>query len=95
MIRCQINYYSTYIICFHHSIKNSNKYFSLTIFQLKDMELILDKTLDIEETNRIDQIKLAKSYDDKFFVCFLNGGILSCFINDISLNFYEWEKLHG
>ena len=71
MIRCEINYFSIFIICFYYSNKNSKKYFSSKIFKLKDMEFILDKTLDLTETNNvINQIKLAKSFNDKFFVCF-------------------------
>ena len=94
MIRCEINYFSTFIICFYYSNKSLKKYFSSKIFKLKDMEFILDITLNLTETNNvINQIKLAKSYNDKLFVCFLIGGHLSCFINNINHNLYEWEKI--
>ena len=70
MIKCQINTYTTFIICFYHSIVNSKNYLNITFFNIKDFNLIRDKTTN-KEVIEIKQIKLARSYNDKFFVCFL------------------------
>ena len=90
MIRCQINSNSIFIICFYYSKKDNKKYFSSTIFNIDKMNLYQQETLDIIEINKIDQIKLATSYNDRFFVCFSNTSIPSCIINNYnSLNEFK------
>ena len=82
MIRCQINSYFTFIICFHYSINNNKKYLTTTTFNINEKNLIKDKTSSFESKNTINQIKLAMSNNDKFFVCFLEYKTPICLIND-------------
>ena len=91
MIRCQINSYLTFIICFYYLIDNSKNYFTITIFNINDMNLIKGKTSNIMNTNIIKQIKLAKSFNDKFFVCFLIDNTVKCLIND---NLYKFKEIN-
>ena len=67
MIRCQINYHSTFIICFYFSNNNSQNYFTRSIFIIKEMNLILENTSIIMNSNEVKQIKLAVSYNDTYF----------------------------
>ena len=39
--------------------------------------------------NEINQIKFEKSYNDRFFVCFLNKTVPICLINNDLFEFYE------
>ena len=89
MIKCQINTYTTFIICFYHSIVNSKNYLNITIFNIKDFNLIRDKTTN-KEVIEIKQIKLARSYNDKFFVCFLYNRTAECLINK---QLYEFSEI--
>ena len=84
MIKCQINTYTTFIICFYHSIVNSKNYLNITIFNIKDFNLIRDKTTN-KEVIDIKQIKLARSYNDKFFVCFLYNRTAECLIKILNI----------
>ena len=68
MIRCQINSNLTFIYCFYYSKDNKQNILTTTIFYIKDMNLIRNKTYIIFETNKdINQIKVAKSYNDTLF----------------------------
>ena len=91
-IRCQINSYFTFIICFYYSIINDkNKIFS-SIFLIKNMNLILKSTSEIfydGNFEEINQIKFAMTNNDKFFVCFLNNINPVCFINDNNYTFTD------
>ena len=93
MIRCQINSNYTLIICFYHTKINSDNYFASTIFNVKVMSLKKGRTSTNLISFNIKQIKLATSYNDKFFVCFANDGTPSspnCLINeDDSYEFNE------
>ena len=93
MIRCQINSNYTLIICFYHTKINSDNYFASTIFNVKVMSLKKGRTSTNLTSFNIKQIKLATSYNDKFFVCFANDGTPSspnCLINeDDSYEFNE------
>ena len=92
MIKCEINYFSTFIICFYHSKDNLQNLFQNTIFIINDMNLSIKQTSEIpfdRTLNEINQIKLAKSFNDKFFICILNKDIPSCFINENSIEFKE------
>ena len=97
MIKCEINYFSTFIICFYHSKDNSQNLFQNTIFIINDMNLSIKQTSEIpfdRTLNEINQIKLAKSFNDKFFICILNKDIPSCFINENSLEFKEMDCIY-
>ena len=52
--------------------------------------MIKDKTSSFESKNTINQIKLAMSNNDKFFVCFLEYKTPICLIND---NSFEFKKI--
>ena len=93
MIKCQINTYTTFIICFYHSIVNSKNYLNITFFNIKDFNLIRDKTTN-KEVIEIKQIKLARSYNDKFFVCFLYNRTAECLINKQLYEFSEIDCLN-
>ena len=95
MIRCQINSYFTFIICFHYSINNNKKYLITTTFNINEQNLIKDKTSSFESKNTINQIKLAMSNNDKFFVCFLEYKTPICLINDNSFEFKKIECENG
>ena len=94
MIRCQINLNSTFIICFFYAEFNENK-LCFAVFRVKDNELIerrLDGIVCEETFGRINQIKFAISFDNKFFVCILvNEYIPICFINED--NSYEFKDI--
>ena len=96
MIRCQINSNSTFIICFYYSIiNNQNKFFS-DIFYINDLNLERKQDIKIfynETLNEIKQIKLAKSFNDNFFVCISNNGTPSCFINNFNENSFEFNEI--
>ena len=95
MIRCQINSNLTFIYCFYYSKDNKQNILTTTIFYVKDMNLIRNKTYIIFETNKdINQIKVAKSYNDNFFLCFSNYKTPICFINDYLYNFNKIDCDH-
>ena len=91
MIRCSINSNLIFIICFYYSKINKNElYFSK--FIINDMNLILGNTPEINYgkiLNEINQIKLAKSFNDKYFVTISNDGTPFCLINENSYEFKE------
>ena len=95
MIRCQINSYLTFIICFYHSKDNDENYLTKTIFDIEEMNL---KRIEISNYIRVDginQIKLAKSYNDKFFFCFSNlQKVPSCFINNFNNSSNEFKEIN-
>ena len=68
MIRCQINSYSTIIICFYYSKINTKNFFVSTIFLIKEMNLYIDKEINITESSQIKQIKLVISNNDTLFL---------------------------
>ena len=75
MIRCQINSYSTLIICFYYSILNNETNFNLfvsTIFQIENLDLFKEKNYIRTVSNEINEIKVATSNNSNFFVCFLD-----------------------
>ena len=63
MIRCQINSYSTFIICFYHSIINGKNNFVSTPFYINNMNLFSKNSKTKQVNNIIKQIKVATSYD--------------------------------
>ena len=89
MIRCQINSYSTFIICFYYSILNGEKKLVSTTFVIKDKNLCKEKNYNKKLMKEINEIKVAVSYNDNFFVCFLNHSTPICLIND---NVYDFKK---
>ena len=96
MIRCQINFNSTYIICFYYSKNNSKNHFNSKTFLIEDMNLIENKNIEIlsdETLGEINQIKVANSLNDIFFVCFLNNTIPICVINDNPYELYKFQKI--
>ena len=96
MVRCQINSNSTFIICFYYTKLNTNNNLISTIFHIKNMDLIImGKNSTYHATNIINEIKIATSYNDNFFVCFLNGVTPVCLINDDSYNFNKIDCDHG
>ena len=96
MIRCQTNSNSTFIICFYYSKDNDKNYLRTTIFNIKDKNLIKNKTYNVfNNSNVIKQIKIAMSYNDNFFLCFSNNKNPVCLVNNY---LYEFEKItcdHG
>ena len=92
MIRCQINSYFTDILCFYYSKINGNNFFMETIFNIKDMNINKEETNEIIMTSldEINQIKLAISNNNKYFVCFSINSIPKCVINN---NSYEFEEI--
>ena len=91
MIRCQINSYSTFIMCFYYSIVNSLNYLISQIFNMKDMNLEKGISSNFSVLNEINQIKFAISYNDRFFVCFSNISVPICLINNDLYEFYKIE----
>ena len=94
MIRCQINSYSTFIICFYYTILNKVNNFASIMFLIDNMDLIKNKTFIKKVTNNIKEIKVATSYDSNFFVCFLDDTTAICLINDYLYNFNEISCKH-
>ena len=69
MVRCQINSYYTFIICFYYSKINEKNYFYSTIFDIDKMNIKIRKTsINDRVVNEIKQIRIAMSFDD---TCFL------------------------
>ena len=91
MIRCQINSYSTFIMCFYYSIDNSRNYLISQIFNMKDMNLEKGISSNFRVLNEINQIKFAISNNDRFFVCFSNISVPICLINNDLYEFYKIE----
>ena len=93
MIRCQINSYFTDILCFYYSKINNENYFRKTIFHIKDMIINKEQTNEIigRYSNVINQIKLAISDNNKYFVCFTINSIPKCVINE--KNSYEFKEI--
>ena len=87
MIRCQINSYSTFIICFYYSILNAINNLMTATFKIKNMDLSKENKFTKIETKEINEIKVATSYNNKFFICFLNDGTPFCAINDYLYDF--------
>ena len=88
MIRCQINLNSTFIICYYYSTNNNNRFFS-TAFKIKNINFSKENTFNKTFSRRINQIKVAISSDDNFFVCFLEDKTPICYINYDIYNFKE------
>ena len=59
------------------------------------MDLIMGKNSTYRATNIINEIKVATSYNDNFFVCFLNDVTPVCLINDDSYNFDKIDCVHS
>ena len=94
MIRCQINSYSTLIICFYYSILNNETNFNLfvsTIFQIENLDLFKKKNYARTVSNEINEIKVATSNNSNFFVCFLDYYTAICLIND---DLYDFEEIN-
>ena len=87
MIRCQINLNSTFIICYYST--NNNKRFFSTAFKIKNINFSKENTFNKTFSRRINQIKVAISSDDNFFVCFLEDKTPICYINYDIYNFKE------
>ena len=64
MIRCEIYYNSTFIICFYYSKHNEENHFSSSVFLIDDMNLNLYSISGQLYQDEIKQIKLAISYDN-------------------------------
>ena len=96
MIRCQINSYYTFIICFYYSKINEKNYFCSTIFDVDKMNIKIRKTsINDRVVNEIKQIRIAMSFDDNFFTCYANNTAPTCFINDNSYEFKQMTCKHG
>ena len=90
-VRCDLNYNSTFIICFYYSKDNEQNYLVSEIFYIKDMNLEKGNISHFNVLNKINQIKFAKSYNDRFFVCFSNISVPVCLINNDS---YVFNKIN-
>jgi hypothetical protein len=95
MIRCQINSNSTFIICFYYSKNNTEKYFVSTTFRIKNMNMFKEKTFTTIASTDINQIKIALSYNDNFFVCYSEISTPICLINDHLYNFEQINCNHS
>ena len=94
MIRCQINSFSTFIICFYYSNVNEQNYLVSTKFYIKDMNLIKEQTSNLFN-KEINQIKIAKSNSDKFLVCISNSSYFpECFINYYNNQINEFREIN-
>ena len=73
MIRCEMNSNLTFIICFYHSKNNTENYFVSKTFIIENktdgINLSKIYIYPFNVSNEIKQIKIAKSYNDKFFAC--------------------------
>ena len=87
-ISCQINSYLSTIKCFFHDIIDNKKYISTASFLIQDMNIIFDGISHFETDNsaNINQLKTAKSVNNKFFICFSENAHPVCCINDYSTN---------
>ena len=95
MIRCEMNSNLTFIICFYHSKNNTENYFVSKTFIIENktdgINLSKIYIYSYQVSSEIKQIKIAKSYNDKFFACiFLVKGRI-CFINKD--NYYQFETI--
>ena len=95
MIRCEMNSNLTFIICFYHSKNNAENYFVSKSFLIEDktdgIDLSENYIYSYNVTREIKQIKIAKSYNDKYFACVLSGESRICFINKD--NYYKSETI--
>ena len=97
MIKCEINYYSTFITCFYYSKNSTHNYLSSKTFLIKNKNINEGK-LNLYDNglfgiiNIIKQIKLAKDYNDNLFVCFLSENMPICLI--INNNNYEIKEIN-
>ena len=71
MIRCLINSYLSFIKCFYYEYVNEINYLSGIIFNIKNMDLVLDKTFNTIVNNEIKQIKSAMSYNHTLIFLFV------------------------
>ena len=101
IIRCDINSNTTFIICFYYSKNNSQnnnneqKIVGKT-FIINNTELIQENTdviFNKEFSGEINQIQIAKSYNDKFFICFLENKRPECFVNDNPNEFFNFKEI--
>ena len=89
-IRCQIDSNFKFFICFYYSIINDENCLYSTMFYIDNMNLKKGNTSLIDKSvNKINQIKIATSFDDNFFICYSNASNPICFINDDLYNFKE------
>ena len=94
MVRCQLNSNSTFILCFYYTIYNSKNNLASTIFYMENMNLTKGRTsYHFNVVNEINQIKFASSYNDRFFVCILNGTVAICLNNNNTNDFFEFKEI--
>ena len=99
MVRCQIISYLSFIKCFYYDKIDNQNYFCSAIFSIENNDIFLKEIYNMSIVNKINQIKLQMSYNNKFFICFTmeyshnpprNGfdlqNIPHCYINDYSSN---------
>ena len=94
MVRCELNSNKTFIICFYYTLYNSRNNLASTIFYMENMDLIKGNTSHhFNVVNEIKQIKFAKSYNDRFFVCFSNSSVPICIINNDTNDFFKFKEI--
>ena len=99
LVSCQINSYLSFIKCFYYDKIDNQNYFCSAIFSIENNDIFLKEIYNMSIVNKINQIKLQMSYNNKFFICFTmeyshnpprNGfdlqNIPHCYINDYSSN---------
>ena len=69
IIRCHINSRISIIKCFYHESNKSQNYLSSIFFEINDMDIIQNDTYKIKVKNSINQIKLALSFNNNYFIC--------------------------
>ena len=91
MIRCHINSPLSFIKCFFYQNNNSQKYFSMYTFSIKEMNIEKSKDFNLAVNRDINQIKFDKSENNNYFICltfqnFYYSGVPGCYINKFQSN---------
>jgi hypothetical protein len=86
IVSCQINSHLSIIKCFYSEYLNSKNYISIITFSINEMEIVKLNKLEEKEQNNINQIKSARSFNNKFFFCYTDNYVPNCLINDYSKN---------
>ena len=85
MIRCKIIPNKSSIKCFFYK-HNNGHFLSYVKFDIQNIDITMTNPFDQKVDSKIKQIKLALSYNNNFFICYLLGSTPICKINEYSAN---------
>ena len=86
MIKCHLNSPLSFIKCFFYQIINSQKYFSMNVFLIKETNIEKSEEFTLAVYGDINQIKVDKSENNNYFICltfqkYIGTGVPGCYIN--------------